>query len=143
MHRARPIGPVRAAAIHVGMRGAPSVGVCRAAAPGIAMLGAFPVSAVRAATVPVRMRPGAGWPCRERRDQKTQQANFDFLHDALSLLWTALCLDRFILTGGLKPSGTIGSGRANLMRIALPAFAQVKASAGIVGSSCQLESSNW
>jgi hypothetical protein len=44
-------------------------------------------------------------------------------------------------TGGSNPGGNCGSGRANWMRVALPAFADVNASDGTVGSNCQFVNS--
>ena len=45
-------------------------------------------------------------------------------------------------TGGFNPGGNCGSGRANLMCVALLAFADVKASAATGVSSCQFDKSN-
>jgi hypothetical protein len=43
--------------------------------------------------------------------------------------------------GGSNPGGNCGSGRANSMRVALLAFAEVKASAVTGVSSCQFVNS--
>ena len=51
-------------------------------------------------------------------------------------------LDGLAFVGGLAPGGSFNSGRANLIRVALAAFDDPKASAGTGRFSCQLVSSN-